>query len=477
VLVRNLMIALVTAAALAACGPVPPEQPTAVPTQPAPPTAVPAPSQPPTAVPAPTQPPTAAPEPTSAPAPTQAPTAVPTQVPQPSPSATAAPVVPTPTVTPAASFGSELLFLRGGALIALDTASRAERRLADGVRDFAAAPDNRTIALIRGEGRASEIWTVRRDGSGLAQLTNNDRGEARLSWAPDSATLVYGSSSADSAYTPEWMTWASWCANSEVRVLAAGAETSLARGCDPAFSPDGRRIAFAAPPNSAEEGPPLRGFQNTIRLVNRQGQNGWNFAEADGGTAGYTGKNGLLVYAPAWSPDGGQIIYHRFIGYKALVDLDLSEIGGSFQGQGQPLHSGAGWLLPARFAPSGSAAAISENNYSDARGFGGYDNWSITVLALNGTHEIALPEATLLAVGQETDTLPRGQQAAWAPDGSTLAVELPPGWNTALSPNEPLEVGEEPGEIWRWRPGNPPEEKLATNVDFASPLAWLPASQ
>jgi Tol biopolymer transport system component len=383
----------------------------------------------------------------------------------------------TPTTQPVTSFGSELLFLRGGALIALDIATHAERQLADGMRDFVAAPDGRTIALIRGEGGDTEIWTVRRDGGGLARLTSNQRVEAGMSWAPDGATLAYSSSTPDTAYKPEWMPWSQWCANSEVHLFTlGGSETSLGRGCDPAISPDGRRVAFATPPNSAQEGPPLRGFQNAIRLVNRQGQNGWNFAEADGGATGYTGKSGLLVYAPAWTPDGARIVYHRFIGYRALVDLDVSEIGGSFQGKGQPLHSGAGWLLPARFAPNGGQAAITENNFSDARGFGGYDNWKVTVLALAGSHEIALPEATLQAVGQVAGTLPRGQHAAGAPDGSALAVELPPGWNPELSPNEPLDAGENPGEIWRWRPGNQPEEKLAENVDFASPLAWLPPS-
>jgi enoyl-CoA hydratase/carnithine racemase len=41
-----------------------------------------------------------------------------------------------------------------------------------------------------------------------------------------------------------------------------------------------------------------------------------------------------------------QIAYHRFVGYRALVDINLTEIGGSFEGKGQPLNDGAGWLLP-----------------------------------------------------------------------------------------------------------------------------------
>jgi Tol biopolymer transport system component len=181
-----------------------------------------------------------------------------------------------------------------------------------------------------------------------------------------------------------------------------------------------------------------------------------------------------LVYAPAWSPDGQQIVYHRFLGYQALVDLNLTEIAGSLDGKGQPLDSGAGWLLPARFAPDRGLVAITENNVGDARGFGGYDNWAVTVTSLGGSREIALPSGALTAVGQHVDRLPRGQAAVWSPDGAVLAVELPPGWNPNLTPNEPVNADGKPGEVWRWQPGSAPTELLVKDVDFASPLAWLP---
>jgi hypothetical protein len=55
-----------------------------------------------------------------------------------------------------------------------------------------------------------------------------------------------------------------------------------------------------------------------------------------------------------------------------------------------------------------------------------------------------------------------------------LAVQLPPGWNPGLSQDQPTNADGQPGEIWRWRPGSQPEELLVKNVDYASPLAWLP---
>jgi Tol biopolymer transport system component len=475
VLLRHLTIAILAALALAACGGSPAGQPpTAAPagqTIAPPPTLPPAPARP-------TEPPTQAPPPTQLP-PTQPPAATqrpPTQAPAATPAPTQPPAA---TASAAGSFGSEILFLRKGALTAFDTGTRKERQLATDVTDFETTPDGALIAIIRGAGRKAEVWTVRRDGSALTQITADDRAEAGLAWSSDGAALVYGSSSAEKPYSPDWMVWSGWCAGSEVHVLsvADSAVQSFGPGCDPALSPDGKRIAYATPPKSAQEGTPSGGIQNTIRLINRQGQNGWSFALADGGLADGTGKSGLLVYAPAWSPDGKQIVYHRYLGYQALVDMDLTEIAGSFDGKGKPLATGAGWLLPARFAPDGQSVAITENNVGDARGFGGYDNWSVTVASLSGSRQIALPSGPLTAVGQSADRLPRGQGAAWSPDGAALAIQLPPGWRPDLAPDQAVNADGQPGEIWRWRPGSPPGELLVKNVDFASPLAWLPAAQ
>jgi Tol biopolymer transport system component len=388
---------------------------------------------------------------------------------------------------PVASFGEEVLFLRGGSLMAFDVGTRAERALADHVLDFAAAPGGGQIALVRdldkGDAANSgyDLWVVGRDGGGLRQLTSDGFGliEATPAWAPDGRAIAYAAADASDPYARSWPEWPLWCGASAIHVfdLTANADQAFGPGCDPAFSPDGKRIAYATPPTEFQ--PDLtngRSSNNAVRLINRIGQNGWNFAVATGGTDGYSGKNGRLVYAPAFSPDGQQIVYHRFIGYQALVDIDITEIGGSFAGKGQPLSAGAGWLLPARFAPDGKLVAIAENNYSDARGFGGYDNWRVTLVRTEGSSSIALPNGTLTAAGEEVEQLPRGQHVAWSPDGAELAVVLPPGWSAQLSPNEPIDTGENPGAVWRWHPGSPPAEQLVAGVDFASPIAWLPAA-
>ncbi len=426
------------------------------------------------------------PVPSHAPTTTTAPTGVPaaTMVVPPTSAPTSAPTaVVQPTSAPTAQVGSELLFLRGGVLTALDMQSKQERQIADNVRDFAATPDGSTIALICNVEGATDLWTVKRDGSGLTQLTTNgnQRMEAMPSWAPDGSALVFASSTSSNQYTLQWPAWGAWCAVSEVHIweVAQQSEMTLAPGCDPAFGPDGKRIAYAAPPTQQVQGLNTGGAPaavNTIRLINRQGQNGWDFARADGQEAAAP-NNGHVVYGPAWSPDGSQVVYHRFLGYQALVDIDMSEIAASFKGSGQSLATGAGWLLPAIFAPDGSRVAIIENNYSDARGFGGYDNWSVEVISTSGSRSIQLPSQTVTAVGQSVDMLRRAQHAVWSPTGDIMAVQLPPDWKPDLSANEPLGIDDVAGEVWLWQPGNAPQQRVAQNVDFASPLAWLPAAQ
>jgi Tol biopolymer transport system component len=370
-----------------------------------------------------------------------------------------------------------LLFLRDGTLMAYELGSGQERRIAPNVREFAATPDGSTLALVRAqEAAADEVWLVARDGSNLRQVTSNNRAEGSLSWAPDGRTLVYASSTMSAPYPPDWQSWSEWCSSSEIRLLdtASSTETPLEAGCEPAFSNDGRRIAFATPPQEAtlvSSGIDTKNGENAIRLVNRQGENGWNFAIAEGEVS----ETGYLVYAPIWSPDSAQLAYHRFVGYQALVDINYIEMGGSFQGDGDLLGQGAGWLLPARFAPDGSAMSVVEYNYSSARGLGGYNPWSVQVLQPGQRGEVILPSGTRETDAVVVDSLPFVTAAAWSPDGSELVVSLPPGWSSALAEDDqrPVQVSGA-GEVWRWSPGSLPGERLVSDVDFASPLLWLP---
>jgi hypothetical protein len=210
---------------------------------------------------------------------------------------------------------------------------------------------------------------------------------------------------------------------------------------------------------------------NTIRIVNRLGQNGWSFATAGDPTQPSSGR---LVYAPQFDPDGARLAYQRFIGYRALTDIVVSELGGSFEGKGQPMAMGAGWMLAPRFAPNGAQVALSEYNESDARGFTGYDVWRVILLRLEGSRSVVTPDGPTPMIGTQTDVLTRAQQLAWSPDGNELVVQLPTGWRADIGTGQPAFPAETAGELWLWTPGQAPSERLVANVDYASPMLWLP---
>ena len=378
---------------------------------------------------------------------------------------------PAPTAVPSGS-GAEILYLSGGRLQALNPRSKALRTLADGVRAFAATPDGQRLALVRGLNSATELWLINRDGSGLTQLTRNDRAESEPNWAPDGQSLVYSAAATAPPFPPDYQSWSLWCATAEVRLYAMGnqSEVTLGAGCQPAYGPDGRRILFASPPTSVSPGFAFPGALNAIRMVNRQGQNGWSVARSDAGGD----LEALVVYAPAWAPTGGQLAYQRFLGYQALVDITLTELSSSYERKPVPLAVGAGWFLPPLYRPDGRQLALVGYNFGDARGFSGYDIWSVAILDLERPSQTQLPSATLDLGATEFTALSGATAAAWSPDGGMLALVLPAGWRPGLSSMEPAFPDPGPAELWLWRPGTPPDTKLAEQLDFGSPLLWLP---
>jgi Tol biopolymer transport system component len=363
------------------------------------------------------------------------------------------------------------LFLREGNLWRHNLADGAELQLATAVHAFAASPDGRWLAVVRIVEERADLWLLRPDGTELRRLTDDARAEGSLVWSPAGDQLLYATAAAAPLpHTPDWFTWTAWCRASEVRALAleGGEPLSLGLGCDPAISADGKRIAFATPPQRLD--PSMSGASagivNSVRLVNRQGGNGWDFTTAPG-----TGVGGLLVYAPSWSPDSQQLAFQRFVGYQALTDLNYTEVAGSFQGGGELAGVGAGWLFAPRYSSDGRFLLISEHNYSNAAGASGYQAWSLRLLDLAKPDSIALPEGTRGTVASELVRLNQAQQALWLPGEAAAAVLLPVGWSASQAP---LAGGAAvPGEVRRWTSEGGVGELLVNEVDFASPLGWL----
>ncbi len=146
----------------------------------------------------------------------------------------------------------------------------------------AISPDGAWIAYVRRwsdpmtDRRYSNIWVVRRDGSGHRPLTSGKFSEESPAWSPDGTRLAFVSNRGGGRQL-----WVRWMDTGDVLALTHGSEAPSA----PAWSPDGRQLAFLqlvpraplvigtplAPPPGATWAPPPK---YTDRLVFRQDQLG-----------------------------------------------------------------------------------------------------------------------------------------------------------------------------------------------------------
>jgi hypothetical protein len=143
-----------------------------------------------------------------------------------------------------------------------------------GIGRHAAAfsPDGSTLAVVLAEGICPR-WSVAISDRGdqvrwLGTPGSNDSA-ASLSWAPDGRHLVAGFVSTRKAVV--------------VYDAQGGPRRTIAEGVDPAWSPDGRSIAYADP-------------RDGIHVVTPDGTNDRRIAAGD---------------RPAWSADSAHLAYHR----------------------------------------------------------------------------------------------------------------------------------------------------------------------
>ncbi|MDQ2671167.1 MAG: MopE-related protein [Gemmatimonadota bacterium] len=168
-----------------------------------------------------------------------------------------------------------LVALHGGDLMAFgpDGAIRTPQWECPGIMsplsDPDYSPDGSRVAVAAGNG----IWVV--EGGGCTQLTS-DPSDADPDWYPDGTLLVFSRlDESDVAVL--------WTMNED-----GTAATPLIDGRQPAWSPDGTRLAYVA------------GLDRTIHVANADGSNAQRLTTTNP-TSG--------EWDPAWSPDGSRIAF------------------------------------------------------------------------------------------------------------------------------------------------------------------------
>jgi len=187
--------------------------------------------------------------------------------------------------------------------------AQLSRGAAEGEQDVdpAISPDGRRILFTSTRGGAAGVWVMAADGSDARRICDGDQAE----WSPDGRTIVLRRGGRIFA-----------------RDLAAGSEKPVTpadwTGCSgPTFSPDGKTVAFAR----------LQDGSNAIYIVS-----------ADGGQPRLVfGQKGACE--PHFSPDGARIVYE--------TETHLWTIAPDGTGN-RPLTYFGGVQRYGRFSPDGS---------------------------------------------------------------------------------------------------------------------------
>jgi len=233
---------------------------------------------------------------------------------------------------------------------------------------------------------STEVYTAAPDGSDLTKITNNGLGDIQPAWSPDGSKLaVARSSGGDSSVFDIWVMNPD--GSGARRVTNAAAGPHVIGAFNPAWSPDGSRIAFdldgTGPPGGSEA-------QREIFVVDSGGggQTQLTFDEFGGGD-------------PAWSPDGGQIAYVR-VPNEMIVHSDVYAMN----------------------ADGSGVRALTTDPHHDE----GTPNWSPDGKKLAFTRRINSTDSEVLTInpdgsGESNLTSRSGFDAApaWSPDGRKIA--------------------------------------------------------
>ena len=221
---------------------------------------------------------------------------------------------------------------------------------------------------------ASSICVVNADGSGRVQFTDDETHEVDPAWSPDGRKMAF------SSYRN---------GNTDIYVIntdGAGLvrlTRDQAHDETPAWSPDGHQIAFAS--NRAEN--------SNIYVMN-----------ADGSDIRPIIVDMFNSLRPAWSPDGSKIAFTSYVvgdddSQVYVVDADGSNLTRVSNGPGS--HSDPSW------SPDGNRIAYHSGIGEDS---------SIYIVNADGTERTLLYEAHRLY-----DTVRWVSAPHWSPDGARIA--------------------------------------------------------
>ncbi len=306
----------------------------------------------------------------------------------------------------------------------------------EGVEEWPAwSPDGARLAYVAEVDGVRQLFLRTVAGGAERQLSRDSRDHIQPAWSPHGQRLAFVQSRTSGGKLEPTDINGWYQENSEIwsLELANGRETKLIDDAfNPAYSPDGRRIAFDAPWAGARR----------IWIADAGGRNPRQ-ATSDSSEA-------VVHTTPRWSPDGTRLAFRRVEKIKSdieVVDLSTQAVtrvtndnvldmdpvwaadgqhiyfassrggglnlwrtgvgsGGQPTGQPEQLTTGAGDDVEPTVAPDGSRVAFAVRGINS-------DLWRLPVVPTTGQPRGA-PEPVVMTTRVES-------RGAWSPDGRSIA--------------------------------------------------------
>lgn len=248
--------------------------------------------------------------------------------------------------------------------------------------DDAAAQVNGPIAFVSYQDGESNIYLINVDGSDMTQLTNNRSVDTDPAFSRDGKMIAFVSSRHDVSGGLGEIYFMKANGNSQTRVTYEDGSAY-----SPTWSPDGERIAF------------IQSYANGYKIIIIN-------ADGRGRTAIYSSVNRLTSLD--WSPTGTKLVVSKSVGDFNSVLLTINA-----DGTGELVIAAGGFLdnyhHPA-WSPDGSLILF---------GFDGFLKRRLDVIDVNGNNRQTVVD------GDSGDP-------TWSPDGTRIAYTLLAGRNFPL---------------------------------------------